>query len=107
MITEWESFWNQVPGQQFREDTTPSSFTVSSWLDVPKIRFLSEAFAEDLKEHLQPTYPFWLLEIKETLNRYVDMILEYKDPEIKRKIEKKLKYATKDYRHFQLAKEQL
>lgn len=50
LITEWEAFWEQVPGQAFREDFTPSSFAVNQWLETPDVRFLSEAFAEDLQE---------------------------------------------------------
>jgi len=107
LITEWESFWDQVPGQQFREDTTPPSFVVDRMLESPKIRFLSEAFAEDLKEQIANNYPYWVLEIKETLDRYVDMLMDYTDPEIKRKIEKKLRYVLKDFKNLQLALEML
>lgn len=107
LITEWESFWDQVPGQQFREDTTPPSFVVDRMLESPKIRFLSEAFAEDLKEQVASNYPYWVLEIKETLDRYIDMLMDYTDPEIKRKIEKKLRYVLKDFKNLQLALEML
>ena len=107
LITEWESFWDQVPGQQFREDATPPSFVVDRMLESPKIRFLSEAFAEDLKEQIAGNYPYWVLEIKETLDRYVDMLMDYTDPEIKRKIEKKLRYVLKDFKNLQLALEML
>lgn len=107
LINEWIEFWEQVPGQEFREDFTPAFFAVHKWLDTPNIRVLSEAFAEDLHE-LQPNnYPFWLLEIKETLDRHVEMILEYNDPDITRKIEKDIKYLTKDFRRFHLAKNSL
>jgi hypothetical protein len=107
LIDEWITFWKQVPGQEFREDFTPSDFAVHKWLDSPNIRFLTEAFAEDLKELKQYNYPFWLLEIKETLDRYVDKILDHNDPKMKRKMEKELKYLTKDFRRFHLAIEQL
>lgn len=107
LIKEWEKFWDQVPGQDFRKDFTPSSFTVYKWLDSPNIRFLSEAFAEDLQELKKNNHPYWLIEIKDTLDRHVDKILDYNDPEITRNIEKKIKYLTKDFRRFHLAKEQL
>ncbi|WP_409344503.1 hypothetical protein [Paenibacillus sp. MBLB4367] len=107
LITEWESFWEQVPGQLFREDATPPTFGVTSLLQPPKIRFLSEAFAEDLKELIPLNHSLWILEIKAMVDRYVDMLTQYQDPEIKRKIEKKLHYATKDFRHFNLAVKQL
>jgi len=107
LIVGWEKFWIQVPGRAYREDFTPDYFTVRNWLDTPKIRFLSEAFAEDLKE-LQPyNNLFWMHEMKETLDRYIDNLLEFTDPEIRRKNEKELKYLTKDFRRFHLAIEQL
>lgn len=107
IIHEWEQFWEQVPGQSYREDFTPLYFTVHKWPDIPKIRFLSEAFAEDLKELKPYKNPFWLIEIREALDQCIDNILERSDPEIKRKYAKKLKSLTSDFRHFQSAKAHL
>ncbi|MFB5760665.1 hypothetical protein [Paenibacillus medicaginis] len=107
LIQEWKQFWDQVPGQDYREDFTPPYFPVLKWLDKPNIRFLSEAFAEDLQELRPYNNAFWLIEIKETLDRHIDSLMECSDPKIKRKIEKKIKYLTKDFRRFHLASEQL
>ncbi|MFD0713319.1 hypothetical protein [Paenibacillus sp. GCM10027626] len=106
LLLQWELFWDQVPGQDYREDYTPDHFDVITWLDSPNIRFLSKAFAQDLTELLQNRDLFWLLELKEQLDRYVDLWLDYTDPEIKRAIEKKMNALTNEFRHFHSVKEQ-
>ena len=107
LFDEWEKFWRQVPGRAYREDFTPDDFTVRYWLESPKIRLLSKAFADDLKE-LNPIHnPFWLLEIKETLDRYIDNIVEFTDSDMRWKYEKELKYLTKDFRRLHQALGQL
>jgi len=103
LLESWEKFWIQVPGRAYREDFTPEKFTVRYWLDTPEIRYLSEAFAEDLRDLAPIHNPFWILEMKETLDRYIDNFMEYTDPEIRRKYEKEIKYLTKDFRCFHLA----
>ncbi|WP_127586869.1 hypothetical protein [Paenibacillus koleovorans] len=107
LIREWESFWDQVPGQDFRGDFTPPYFTVHRWLESPDIRFLSEAFAEDLNELIPQHYSLWIIELKDMLDRYVNKLLDYSDPEITRKIEKEMKYALKSFQRFQEAKSKL
>lgn len=106
-IHEWKQFWDQVPGKDYREDFTPPYFPVRMWLDKPNIRFLSEAFAEDLQELNPYNNVFWLIEIKETLDRHIDNLMKCSDPKVKRKIEKKINFLTKDFRRFHLAAEQL
>ncbi|QDX93910.1 hypothetical protein EEL32_25050 [Brevibacillus laterosporus] len=107
LIKEWETFWDQVPGLYFRKDFTPDHFLVYKWLDVPNVRLLSEAFAEDLKELKKNKHSYWLLEIKDTLERYVNKILSSDDPDVTKNMEKKIRYFIKDFKHFHLAKEQL
>jgi len=107
LLGEWERFWEQIPGRSYREDYTPDYIPVSQWLDSPDLRFVSEAFAEDLKELKRLRDPFWLPELKEKLDRYVDRLGNYSDSEIRRTVEKKLKSLTKDFRRFRAAIEQL
>lgn len=108
LLSEWEHFWNQVPGQSYRTDFTPAYFEIKDWLDIPNIRFLSAAFAEDLQELLATEQdPSWIIEIKDSLDYYVDKITSYQDPEIRKYVEKKLKLITKDFKRFHSAKEKL
>ena len=48
LLKEWNDFWDQVPGQGFREDSTPETFFVEKHLYLPDIRKLSDALAADL-----------------------------------------------------------
>lgn len=107
LLQGWMTFWGQVPGQDFREDFTPSRFHVEQWLKTPDIRFLSEALAEDLLEQKDENDPYWLIEIKETFDQYIDEIMDFDDPEVTRSVKKELAYLTKDFRHLHLAKKQL
>ncbi|MDF2814772.1 MAG: hypothetical protein K0Q81_972 [Paenibacillus sp.] len=100
LIKEWYKFWEQVPGQEYRRDFTPSEFRMDEWIKIPNIRHLSEAFASDLEDQKPHHYPFWILELKETLDRYIDHILESNNPAKTRKIEKKIKYLTREFHRF-------
>jgi hypothetical protein len=107
IISEWNTFWDQIPGQDFRRDFTPSNFDVQKWIVSPSIRYLAEAFAKDLQDLTQKHYQLWIIEIKETLDRYVDQLLECRDPQHSLKLVKQLNYATKDFHRFHQAKEKL
>ncbi|GAA3404083.1 hypothetical protein ACFFNY_02410 [Paenibacillus hodogayensis] len=107
MLHDWEAFWEQVPGQKFREDETPPFFPVDRWLDAPDVVFLSQAFVEDLNMLLPSRNMLWIHELKETLDRYVDKIMDSGDPETVRKVEKKIDYMMADFRHFRTALERL
>lgn len=107
ILNEWRTFWDQIPGQDYRQDYTPSYFDVPKWIESPSIRFLSEAFAKDLQDLTQIHYPLWIIEIKETLDRYVDQIVECRDPKQSSKLVKELNYVTKDFHRFHQAMENL
>lgn len=103
LLGDWERFWDEVPGQQFREDATPDSFPVNHWLEVPNIRHMAEAFAEDLVELKQNRSLFWIHELKETLDAYLDDIQVCDDPQAARKLDKQIRWLIKDFRRFRAA----
>jgi hypothetical protein len=105
LINEWNTFWEQVPGQGYRQDSTPSEFTIDNWIEAPDIRHLTEAFALDLEEQRRiQFYPFWIFELKDSLDRYVDQILACKDPHKIKKIERKISKLTYEFYRYREAK---
>lgn len=101
----WEQFWKQVPGKGYREDFTPASFDVQTWLEPIDIRYLSEAFAEDLQDLLYSNHPFWVLELKDTLDRLMDQMEYDADEGSVKAARAEINYLMRHFRRFHAAKE--
>ncbi|WP_127487767.1 hypothetical protein [Paenibacillus ehimensis] len=107
LIREWEDFWDEVPGQHFRYDTTPRHFVVRSWLEPPQLRFLCEAFADDLRQLRRDRPASWLVELKGKLDWHIDEILDNTNPKFVKRMEAKLYRLTSDFQRYHRAKAQL
>ncbi|MED0738938.1 hypothetical protein [Aneurinibacillus thermoaerophilus] len=106
LLQEWNQFWDQIPGQDFRKDHTPPVFVIQTWLEVPNVQLLSQAFAQDLTDLVKKNdNPYYISELNNEIDWYVTRSFSYHDPEVLRVVRKKLKKITRDFRHFQSAKE--
>ncbi|REE67982.1 hypothetical protein A8990_14031 [Paenibacillus taihuensis] len=103
LLQEWIDFWDEVPGQGYREDYTPETFVVTKELRHPDIRKLGESFAADLREltksHLIPGF---ILNLREKFDRYIDLLMEpgY-DPQKRGGIKQRIKIWSGIFQQFQ------
>jgi hypothetical protein len=77
LLCEWNAFWEQVPGQDYREDFTPEVFYVTKSLDLPDLQNLSDALAADLhelaKSHIAVGF---ILTLREKIDKQIDQLHE-------------------------------
>lgn len=103
LLGEWNTFWEQVPGQDYREDFTPELFFVNKPLDLPNIRNLSEALAADLQELSRSHIAIgFILTLREKLDKYIDQLDEFQhDSKKKTKIRRNIKMLSSPFHRFQ------
>lgn len=109
-LQEWYDFWNQVPGQDYRKDSTPESVFIQTSLHLPNMRELNEALASDLQELAQTHMTIgFIITLREEMDQNLDRLMNSKNDRakqarIKRKINIFSSYfhrfhrALKDYR---------
>lgn len=107
LLDEWNAFWEQVPGQDFREDYTPEIFVVYTKLIQRNLRFLSRELAEDLKtlsdEHPKQNY---ILDIREKLECNLNELIIYNVDLCKQTfIKNNIRALSKDFYRFHQALE--
>jgi len=77
LLRQWYSYWDQVPGLDFRVDFTPEQVTMNESLYLPNLNELSEALSYDLEELSQlHTEAGYILALREKLDRYIDRWLD-------------------------------
>lgn len=92
LLQEWNDFWEQVPGQDYREDFTPEVFYVTKSLHLPDLRNLSKALAADLHELAKSHIAIgFIITLREKIDKYIDQLDECqhnrkKTSELKRNI---------------------
>lgn len=102
---EWNSFWNQVPGKNYRMDNTPSLFVVRKMLKVQNLRFLSEALVADLKK-IAANHPSkdHIITIREEIDRNLIHLRVWKsNPEKILLAQRNIQILTMEFHHFQKA----
>ncbi|MFC7443025.1 hypothetical protein [Laceyella putida] len=105
LLREWDRFWDQIPGKGFRKDFTPSDIPIKKWLEIPDIQRLSEAFAKDLSEYVKKQkQPGYIIRLNNELDFYLTRLFQYKEPEMLRKAEKKLKKTNEGFSPFSFSK---
>ncbi|WP_216624824.1 hypothetical protein [Paenibacillus foliorum] len=106
LLEKWNSFWEQVPGQDFRRDFTPADVNISLWLDKPdpRIRLVVDAFARDLEE-LRVQKKIMISQFNDTLDSYMNKLLLYRDSEILRHVLKKQKVHMREFQQYKMEKE--
>lgn len=105
LLQEWNDFWDQVPGQDFREDFTPEYFYVQKSLYIQNMRHLSEALASDLHKlahtHIAIGY---ILTLREKIDKNIDQLMDCKnDPNREIKIKRNIKILSSHFHHFHKA----
>lgn len=101
-LRQWNRFWEAVPGKDFRQDSTPDFVSVKEPLNVPAIGNLSKALAADLRE-LAETQPekYYILSLREKLDRYLETFETENLPEIKKtRIKRKINLLSKPFQRF-------
>lgn len=107
LLQEWNDFWDQVPGLDYRGDYTPEHFFIERSLNVNHvydIGKLSEALAADLeeisREHIAIGFIFTL---QNKLDRIIDRLEDSKhDPEVQNRIRRNLNALSSPFQRFHI-----
>ncbi|QHT61104.1 DNA mismatch repair protein [Paenibacillus lycopersici] len=107
-LKEWDEFWRQVPGQDFREDFTPAVFDVEKGLLIRSIRPLSEALAADLQELVRQHIAIgFILTLREKIDKNIDRLNQCEqDPKKRKKIERNIKVLASPFHRLRRALQQ-
>lgn len=107
LLKEWNEFWNQVPGQDFREDYTPDYIFIKQSLSIQDqtMKDLSEALAADLQELAQSHIAIgFILTLREEIDNNIDRLMDCKnDPKQETKIKRKIKILSSPFYRFHKA----
>ncbi|TBL80460.1 hypothetical protein EYB31_08595 [Paenibacillus thalictri] len=103
LLREWNDFWDQVPGQDYREDFTPEVFYVTKSLHLPDLRNLSEALATDLHELAKSHIAIgFILTLREKIDKHIDQLNECQhDRKKKAKLKRNIKMLSSPFHRFQ------
>ncbi|MGO4548575.1 hypothetical protein AB4Z29_27680 [Paenibacillus sp. 2TAB23] len=103
-LEQWQAFWEQVPGQDYREDFTPEQLPIKKALQRPKqtMDHLGEALAADLQDMARSHIAIGIiLTLREKLDKNIDQFqLEEKDQKRKLRIKRKIKVLSGDFQRF-------
>lgn len=102
LLKEWNDYWDQVPGKDYREDYTPEFFFVQQSLSFPDMRELSEALALDLKELVRAQLPVgYIITLREKLDHNIDKLISSKhDPRKQSRLKRNTKLLSRDFHRF-------
>lgn len=102
LLEEWNDYWDQVPGKDYREDYTPEVFFVQRSLSMPDLRELSEALASDLKDLTRAQLPVgYILTLREKLDHNIDKLLSSRhDPRKQSRLKRANKLLSCDFHRF-------
>ena len=79
-LEEWNRFWNEVPGQEYRHDETPAFLYMSRSLSEPDFRLVSEALASDLEELARKHVALgFIFTLREKLDKQIERAVLYRD----------------------------
>lgn len=103
LLREWNDFWEQVPGQDYREDFTPEVFYVTKSLYLPDLRNLSEALATDLHELAKSHIAIgFILTLREKIDKQIDQLHKCQhNRKRKTKIKRNIKMLSSPFHRFQ------
>lgn len=102
LLHEWNTFWEQVPGQDFRQDDTPTTFAMSAQLTVPEMQALGRALAEDL-QHISDSHLAigFMITLREKLDRAFDLVDEVSHcKETRQWIRSNIDFLASDFQQF-------
>jgi hypothetical protein len=106
LLREWESFWKQVPGRDYREDYTPEHFTIRKTLSPHNLRFLGSELAEDLKA-LAESKPRkgYIIDLREQIDRSLDELSIWRNHSKQAIARKNIQLLSRPFRRFHQALE--
>lgn len=94
-LEEWITFWNQVPGQDFREDFTPDYIFIEKSLSrhTQTMEQLGKALALDLQEMARAHIAIgFILTLREKLDKNIDQLIDGNmDPKKQIRLKRKIK----------------
>lgn len=104
LLEEWNTFWEQVPGQDYREDFTPDHVDIKLSLPRQKQRMehLGEALAIDLQNMERSHIAIGIiLTLREKLDKNIDQLIHGEnDQKKKTRLQRKIKVMTSEFTHF-------
>ena len=104
LIKDWDTFWDEVPGIEFRKDSTPPLVKMTTHLEVPMMRELGEALANDLKIKLsRDKNNLDFIVLARDLDDLIDEIEFAEHSDIAAHLIKRLNYLIKDFHEFRQA----
>ncbi|SEO53603.1 hypothetical protein [Paenibacillus sp. OV219] len=104
LLEEWNNFWDEVPGKDFRKDETPEFFFMTKSLSKPDIRHICEAFAKDLDVLASNQIAIgFILTLREKLDRCIELTEVYRYDQTHRNIVlRKIKSLSSLFTQFNL-----
>lgn len=98
ILDTWKNFWDQIPGQDYRQDFTPETISIKEWMSNPDTRLVSNALASDLQV-LIDLKKINISSFNDTLLKYMEQLSVYQDTDILWHVLKKIKAHMKDCKH--------
>ncbi|MBP3967346.1 hypothetical protein [Paenibacillus lignilyticus] len=105
LLQDWDAFWNQIPGQSYREDFTPETITIRKDLVIRNFQIISKALASDLQELEKTQIAIgFIISLREKINKHIDRLGYYKnDPLKKAKTKENIRILSTPFYRFHKA----
>lgn len=104
LLEQWNDFWNEVPGMDYRQDFTPPLVTMTKYLELPSMQLLGEALAADLQRKLtrdQDNLDFIILASE--LDELIDELTTTDNPALIPLLQTRLHQLTTELHEFHAA----
>ncbi len=102
LLQEWYDFWDQVPGQDFREDFTPAFLNIHKPLVTYKIEALSQALAADLEQLSRTHFGINYIALREKIDKNINQVYLQKNPKKRVRYIRKIQLLTIHFHQFKI-----
>src|SRR5690554_3405717 len=103
LLQKWENFWDQVPGQDFRQDFTPAYIRLKHPLISHDIQVLGQALASDLEELARLHFGINFIALREKLDKNISQIYRQKYPKKRNKYIRNIQVIARYFAQFKAA----
>jgi len=104
LLQEWNDYWDQVPGQDYREDFTPEVFFLQKQLEIPDMKELSKALAADLNTLAEKqAADDFILTLRDKLDKNIDQFYYYNNESIRKTIKNNIDRLAGPFHRFHQA----
>lgn len=100
LLQEWNDFWDQVPGQDFRQDFTPAYIRIRQPLLSHNIEALSQALAADLEELARTQIGINFIALREKIDKNINQIYLQKYPQKRTKYMRNIQIMSNHFHQF-------